>query len=258
MPNEHSFSLLSFLLGLAIGLWIAFVVFFVFDHGDDCDCGPGGVTIVANPQSDAYVPAGDGDYYCTNNDQGGALVIDQGSAVVADQGSAIVIDQGSAIVADQGSAIVVDQGSAIVADDGGFVPVPGDDEKQLDRDRGFEEFKCETNDQGGAIVADSAERIVVVAMPGDTSIYPKGSCKNVNGNAVVVHVVNGVDERIQIDEGGAIVADEGSAIVADEEADGAKDQTLGSDAPTSDTELAYCMVATPGSDPIVIRPPSET
>ncbi len=255
MSNEYSFNSISFLLGLAIGLWIAFVVFFVFDHGDDCDCGPGGVTIVANPQADAYVPAGNGDYYCTNNDQGGALVIDQGSAVVADQGSAIVIDQGSAIVADQGSAIVVDQGSAIVADDGGFVPVPGDDEKQLGRDRGFEEFKCETNDQGGAIVADSAERIVVVAMPDDTSIYPNGSCKNVNGNAVVVNALN---ERIWIDAGGEVVPDQGSAIVADEEAAAGSDQPLDSEAPTSGTKLAYCMVAKPGSDPVVIRPPSET
>ena len=197
MSNEYSFDLLSFLLGLAIGLWIAFVVFFVFDHGDDCDCGPGGSMIVANPQTDAYVPAGDGDYYCTNNDQGGALVIDQGSAVVADQGSAIVIDQGSAVVADQGSAIVVDQGSAIVADDGGFVPAPGDDQKQLGRDRLFEEFKCETNDQGGAIVADGAGRIVVVAMPNS---YLSDQCKSVNGNAVVVHDVNGTDERTWIDK----------------------------------------------------------
>ena len=255
MSNEYSFDLLSFLLGLAIGLWIAFVVFFVFDHGDDCDCGPGGSMIVANPQTDAYVPAGDGDYYCTNNDQGGALVIDQGSAVVADQGSAIVIDQGSAVVADQGSAIVVDQGSAIVADDGGFVPAPGDDQKQLGRDRLFEEFKCETNDQGGAIVVDGAGRIVVVAMPNDLQNYPNPKCMNVNGNAVVVRDVNGVDERIWIDAGGEVVPDQGSAIVGDA-ADG--QQVLGSDAPKSETDLAYCMVAKPTSTPIVIRPPPET
>ena len=252
MSNEYSFNSISFLLGLAIGLWIAFVVFFVFDHGDDCDCGPGGGVIIANPQTDAYVPAGDGDYYCTNNDQGGALVIDQGGAVVADQGGAIVIDQGGAVVADQGGAIVVDQGGAIVADYGGFVPAPGDDEKQLDRDRGFQEFKCETNDQGGAIVADGAGRIVVVSMP---NLYLSDQCKSVNGNAVVVHDVNGADERIWIDAGGGVVPDEGSDISAGIENEPDSDQPLGSDAPKSESVLAYCMVAEAGSAPIVIRPP---
>jgi len=254
--NGNSFNLLSFLLGLAIGLWISFVVFFVMDRGDDCNCGPGGTTIITYPQADgAYVPGGDGDYFCTNNDEGRAIVIDEGRAVVADEGRAIVIDEGRSIVADEGRAIVIDEGRAVVADAGGFVPAPGSDSEQLDRDRQFEEFLCDTNDEGGAIVADRADRAVVVAMPLE---YDSEQCKRVNGNAVVVVVVNGANRRIQIDEGGAIVPDEGSVIVADGQADSSNDQTLGTDVPISGTALAYCMVVTAESVPVVIRPPPGT
>jgi hypothetical protein len=73
----------------------------------------------------------------------------------------------------------------------------------------------------------------------------------VNGNAVVV---NESGQSIDIDEGGAVVADEGGAVVADETADPDDDDELPAGAPTSDTDLAYCMVATPTSSPIVIRP----
>ena len=243
MANGNSFSWLAFLLGLAIGLWISFVVFFLTDHDDDESCcGSGGTNILTYPGPDeAWAPGGDGDYFCTNDDQGRAIVIDQGRAVVADQGRAIVIDNGQ---------LDIDQGSAVVADAGGFVPVPGSDPDQLGRPREFEEFKCDSNDQGGAIVADRSGRIVVVAMPASLT-YPSNQCARVDGNAVVV---NAAGEIIRIDQGGAVVADQGSAIVADGLADPAKDQTLGASAPKSDSTLAYCMVATATSDPIVIRP----
>jgi len=241
MSNGNSFSWLSFLLGLAIGLWIAFVVFFVFDHGDDgCGCGAGGVTIIGTTDGNAYVPAGDSNYYCANNDEGGAIVADEGGAVVADEGGAIVMDEGGAIVADEGGAVV--------ADEGGLVPAPGSGAGQLGRNRSFEEFLCDTNDEGGAVVADRSGRIVAVAMPNS---YSSDRCLRVNGNAVVI---NAASQPIQVDEGGAVVADEGGAVVADASASPDADQRLGDGAPVSETDLAYCMVAEPDSAPIVIRP----
>jgi hypothetical protein len=209
---------------------------------DDCNtCGPGGTTIVMHPQDDSvWVPGGDGGYHCTNNDEGGAIVIDEGGAVVADEGSAIVIDEGGAVVADEGGAVV--------ADNGGFPPAPGPGENQLDRDREFEEFACDTNDEGGAVVADRSGRIAVRSMPNS---YASDRCIRVNGNAVVI---DDMGQAVEIDEGGAVVADEGGAVVADASADAGDDEELMMDAPTSDTDLAYCMVATPTSAPIVIRP----
>ena len=242
MANGNSFNWLSFLLGLAIGLWISVVILFLIDDDshDQC-CGAGGTTIITIPtENDAWVPGGDGDYYCTNDDQGGAIVIDQGGAIVQDQGGAIVIDQGG--------AIVQDQGGAIVQDNGGFAPAPGPDGDQLSRDRDYEEFRCKINDQGGAIVQDRAGRDAVVSMPNS---FASEQCVRVNGNAVVV---NETGERVEIDEGGAIVVDQGGAIVSDESADAGDDQALGASAPHSDTDLAYCMVAEANSTPIVIRP----
>lgn len=243
MANGSSFSVAAFLLGLAIGLWLAIVVLFLIDFDDDdCyTCGGGGSTIITYPLSDeVWIPGGDGGYYCTNDDEGSAIVIDEGSAVVADEGGAIVIDEGG--------AIIIDEGSAVVADNGGFVPAPGSD--QLGRDRDFEEFHCDTNDEGGAVVADRSGRIVVVGMPNE---YPSERCIRVNGNAVAI---DEDDVPVHVDEGGAVIADEGGAVVADASADPGDDEELGDDAPESDTDLAYCMVATATSDPIVIRPQS--
>ena len=54
-----------------------------------------------------------------------------------------------------------------------------------------------------------------------------------------------------VDEGGAVVVDEG--VVADQNAAGSGTQ-LPAGSPRSNSNLAYCMVALPDKDPIVIRP----
>jgi hypothetical protein len=74
----------------------------------------------------------------------------------------------------------------------------------------------------------------------------------VNGNAVVI---DGTAHAIEIDEGGAVVADTGSPVMLDVPANPMNDQTWAMGAPASTTDLAYCMVATPTSAPIVIRHP---
>lgn len=235
MSNGESFSWLSFLLGLAIGLWISVVVLFLTDWGaDDHDhcCVPGGPSDGPGQSDDgnAYVPGGSDEYYCTNDDEGGA----------------IVVDEGGAIVVDEGGAIVVDEGGAIVVDARGRVPAPGSGSSQLNRDRMFEEFRCDTNDEGGAIVVDRGGRRVVVAMP---NTFATAQCGSLNGNAVVV---GGDGTSILIDGRGAEV-DTRIAIeppVKAEEPDG----ELPEGAPESEPKLSYCMVATPDSDPIVIRP----
>ena len=238
--NGSCFSWLSFLLGLAIGLWISVVALFLMDWGKDCDCGPAGTTIVTHPVADnAWIPAGDGAYFCTNDDQGGAIVVDQGTAIVVDQGTAIVVDQGGAIVVDQGTAIVVDKG--------GHVPAPDDSSKQLGRDRDFEEFACETNDQGGAIVVDRTGRIAVVSMP---ESYASDRCGRLNGRATVI---DDTGKRVEVDQGGAIVVDASGSVSFDKSANAGEDQKLPDDSPVSETELAYCVVATESSDPVVIR-----
>ena len=238
--NENCFSWLSFLLGLAIGLWIAVVALFLMDSDDNCDCGPSGTTIVTHPVSDeAWVPGGDGAYFCTNDDQGGAIVVDQGSAIVMDQGSSIIVDQGGAIVMDQGGAIVLDAG--------GHIPAPDSSDKQLNRDRDFEEFACQTNDQGGAIIVDRAGRIVVVSMPDGLD---SDRCGRLNGNATVI---SNDSFRIEVDQGGAIVVDSFGTINMDKSAATGEDQELPDDSPTSSTDLDYCIVATETSDPVVVR-----
>lgn len=240
MANGNSFSWLAFLLGLAIGLWISFVVFFLVDRDDDESCcGSGGTNILAFPgPDDTYAPGGDSNYLCTNDDQGRAIVIDQGRAVVADQGRAIVIDN------DQ---LEVDQGRAVVADSGSFAPVPRQFTNQLNESREFEEFRCGSNDQGGAIVADRSGRITVVAMP---TSFASTQCHKVDGNAVVV---NAAGEIIHITSSGTVYTDNGSAIVSDGNAVVGNDQTLPG-GPASVTDLSYCMVAMAGNDPIVLRP----
>ncbi|MGI9237834.1 MAG: hypothetical protein ACR2QZ_10585 [Woeseiaceae bacterium] len=238
--NGNCFSWLSFLLGLAIGLWISVVALFLMDLGNDCDCGTPGTTIITHPVADeAWIPAGDGAYFCTNDDQGRAIVVDQGRAVVVDQGRSIVVDQGGAIVVDQGGAIVIDAG--------GHVPAPDSSSEQLGRDRDFEEYACETNDQGGAIVVDRAGRIVVVSMP---ESFDSDRCGRLNGSATVI---NDEDKRIEVDQGGAIVVDASGTIDLDESADAGNDQELPDDSPLSTTELAYCIVATEASEPVVVR-----
>lgn len=245
MSNGTSFSWLAFLLGLAIGLWISFVVFFLIGDDDKC-CTSGATQIITQPTpGDPYAPGGDGDYFCTNDDQGRAIVIDQGRAVVADQGRAIVIDQGRAVVADQGRAVV--------ADSGGFVPVPKS--AQLGEPREFEEFKCDSNDQGGAIVADRSDRIVVVAMP---NTYSSEQCHVVDGDAVVVDSLNATAKIVHIKSDGQIHIVPNSSIDSDGNAVSSGDQPLPAE-PRSETDLAYCMVPKPGTAlnpavPIVIRP----
>ena len=204
MPNGNSFSWLSFLLGLAIGLWIAIVVLFLTDQNDHSHCCVGGGPIHVPPYpgyDDAWVPGGDDEYYCTNNDEGGAIVMDEGGAIVMDEGGAIVMDEG------------------------GHVPAPDSSGDQLGRDRQFEEFRCTSNDEGGAIVMDRADRRVVVAMPND---YPSARCGRRNGHATVV---NELDVPIRIDSAGDAVPDAAGAVSLDETADSADDGTLPAGAP---------------------------
>lgn len=240
MSNGSSFSWLAFLLGLAIGLWISFVVFFLIDHDDDDSCcGAGGTNILAFPGPDeAWAPGGDNLYICTNDDRGRAIVIDRGRAVVVDQGRAIVIGNGK---------LEVDRGRAVVVDAGSFAPVPQQGDNELDTTRDFEDFQCDSNDQGGAVVADRAGRIAVVAMP---SSFASDQCHSVNGDAVVV---NSDGEITHITSSGTVYTEEGSAIVSDGNADSANDKTLPAE-PRSTTQLSYCMVAMPDSEPIVYRP----
>jgi len=240
MSNGTSFSWLAFLLGLAIGLWISFVVFFVIDRDDDDSCcGASGTNILAFPGPDeAWAPGGDNDYLCTNDDRGRAIVVDRGRAVVADQGRAIVIDN---------NQLEIDQGRAVVADAGSFAPVPKQGADELDTVRDFEDFQCDTNDQGAAIVADRSGRRAVVPMP---QSFPSTQCHSVDGNAVVV---NASGEIIHVTGNGTVYTDEGSAIDPTETADPANDKTLPAD-PRSTTNLAYCMVPMSDSEPIVYRP----
>ena len=240
MSNGNSFSWLSFLLGLAIGLWIAIVALFLLGN-DDCDCGPGGTTIITYPNSNcAWVPGGDEAYFCANNDEGGAIVVDEGGAVVVDEGGAIVVDEGGAVVVDEGSAVVVDSGP--------FAPVPGN--AQLGRDRDFEELRCSTNDEGGAIVVDRLGRIVVTSMP-NSADFDSDRCVRSNGDSAIR---NDLGEPVEVDEGGAVVVDEGGAVVVDAAAEAADDVMLPGGTPMSTTDLAYCTVADDTSDPIVSRP----
>lgn len=240
MSNGNSFSWLSFLLGLAIGLWIAIVALFLLGR-HECDCGPGGTTIVTYPNSSfAWVPGGDEAYFCANNDEGGAIVVDEGGAVVVDEGGAVVVDEGGAVVVDEGSAVVVDSGP--------FAPVPGN--TQLGRDREFEEFRCSTNDEGGAIVVDRLGRVVVATMP-NSDAFDSDRCVRSNGDAAIR---NDLGEPVEVDEGGAVVVDEGGAVVVDAEAEAGEDVELPDGIPTSTTNLAYCTVAEDSSNPIVSRP----
>lgn len=241
MSNGTSFSWLSFLLGLAIGLWISVVVLFLSDRPNDCECAGGGSTIITSPGADAaWIPGGDGAYYCTNNDEGRAVVVDEGRAVVVDEGRAVVVDGDGNVTVDEGSAVVVDKG--------GFIPAPTPDSSQLGRAREFEEFRCSTNDEGGAIVVDRGGRVAVVSMPAELE---SGRCGRLNGKAVIVDE-DGNPVLID-DEGRAVVVDEGGAVVVDEPAEEGADDSLPDDAQESVTPLAYCMVAKPDSAPIVIR-----
>ena len=240
MSNGNTFSWLSFLLGLAIGLWISLVVLFLSGRPTECDCVGGSSTIITAPGADAaWIPGGDAAYYCTNNDEGRAVVVDEGRAVVVDEGRAVVVDGSGNVTVDEGRAVVVDKG--------GFIPAPT--AEQLERERGFEEFRCATNDEGGAIVVDRGGRIVVVSMPAE---HASERCGRLNGNAIVVN--EDQNPVLTDDEGGAVVVDEGGAVVVDAGADATDDQTLPPDAQTSNTPLAYCMVAEPDAAPLVIRP----
>ncbi len=240
MSNGGSFNWLAFLLGLAIGLWLSVVVLFLVDFDDDdCDCGPGGGTIIAYPEGDgAWVPGGNGEYFCTNNDEGRAIVIDHGRAIVADEGRAIVIDESG--------RVQVDEGRAVVADAGGFVPAPGPGSNQLNRDRTFEEFECDKNADGGATVASREGSITVVSMP-DNSLVEH--CGRLNGNAIVV---NGAGNLVNIDSNGDAID---TGVLAGPFLAAVTEENLSGTAPTSTSNLDYCMVATPTSLPVLIRGP---
>ena len=54
-------------------------------------------------------------------------------------------------------------------------------------------------------------------------------------------------------ETSAIVVDASGTIDFDETADAGDDQELPDESPISSTELAYCVVATESSDPVVVR-----
>ena len=112
MSNGNTFSWLSFLLGLAIGLWISLVVLFLSGRPTECDCVGGSSTIITAPGGDAaWIPGGDAAYYCTNNDEGRAVVVDEGRAVVVDEGRAVVVDGSGNVTVDEGRAVVVDKGA---------------------------------------------------------------------------------------------------------------------------------------------------
>lgn len=245
MSNGNTFNWLSFLLGLAIGLWISVVGLFLMDRGNDCDCGPPGTTVnTYQSQNYAWIPGGDGAYYCANNDEGGAIVLDEGGAIVVDEGGSIIVDEHG--------VISVDEGSAIVVDNGGFLPAPNSSAEQLDNEegRGFEVFRCATNDEGGAIIVDSAGRIVVVSMSADDD---PDRCVRDNTDA---RVRNDAGQPVQIDEGGAVVVDEGGSVVVDAaDAEGTlSTSSLPDGDPHSNSPLVYCMVAKADSEPIVIGP----
>lgn len=149
------------LIGLAIGLWIGFVVMLLRleleeQDGGQCGCASccGGPVIL--PVDRPWVPAGDEVYYCSSNDQGRAFVADQGGAFVDDQGGAFV-------------------------DDGPHAPAPTPDHLS-GNDRSYHHYVCSVDDQGRAFVEDWTGRRTTVYMP-DVENH---TCTKVNGNATVI------------------------------------------------------------------------
>jgi hypothetical protein len=200
----------SFILGLAIGLWIAVVALFlkwanpqpveVTVSGLPTQAGSG----VSSRATGLWLPSGDGEYFCTNNDHGGAIVEDHGGGIVDDHGAPIVDDRGAPIVDDHGAPIVEDNGGGEIGANAAHVAVPGPDATELGESRGFREFRCALNDHNGPVVLHTSGRVVAVAMP-DDSAY---ECNAVNGDATVTK--NGIP--VEVDHGGAIVDDAGDGM----------------------------------------------
>lgn len=165
-PTPGSFSWLSFLLGFAIGLWLALVLLFILPDNDapaatcpSCCCqGPGWPLPQPPPDWPLHIPSGNEPYTCANNDNGGGVVQDNGGGVVQDNGGGTVQDGIPKI------------------------PAPTDDTLEGD-DRDIEEFDCDTNDNGGGVVQDSDTlRLVVVPMRKDDQLH----CANILGYAWVL------------------------------------------------------------------------
>ena len=213
--SNSNFDWTSFLLGFAIALWIALVVLFLTkDDETTSHTHPTQIVSVGTP---LWVPSGDQAYMCTNNDQGGGIVIDQGGGIVEDQGGGVIEDGAPK------------------------VPVPTSAQLGVGVTRGYHEYQCSPNDQGGGIVEDSTGRTVAVGMPADTQY----DCRVTTENDAVV-VDNITNKPIDIDQGGGIVEDQGGGIVVDTGIPPVSGQT--------GVGLVYCMVARPDSSPIIVPP----
>jgi hypothetical protein len=237
------FNWTSFLLGLAIGLWIALVVLLLKPAEQKpievtvTSAQAGAGTQVYLRQGRPWIPGGSEVYRCTNNDHGAPIVEDHGGAIVDDPGAPIVDDPGAPIVDDPGAPIVDDPGAPIVDDyasanvpeNAAHVPAPTSD--LLGGDRGFREFYCATNRYGGAVVKSKTGRVVAVAIPGD-----EYDCTSVDGNATVTDRDGFV---IQLDHGGAIVDDTGDVMGM------------------ADDISSFCMVARKDSDAVVVNGDGE-
>lgn len=226
-----NFNWTSFLLGFAIGLWLALVVLLLMPQQDQQPCCGMPVAAQAGVGSShhshawtIWIPGGSAVYRCTNNDHGGAIVEDHGGAIVDDHGAPIVDDHGAPIVDDHGVPIVDDKGGGNIPANAPNVPAPTSD--LLGGDRGYRDFYCDTNQYGGAVVKSETGRVVAVGMPaGDHS------CVSVNGNATAQDTDG---TTIELDHGGAIVDDAGNAT-----------------GPGGD--LVYCMVAKDTSEAVVVN-----
>ncbi|MGH8222249.1 MAG: hypothetical protein ACREQZ_04675 [Woeseiaceae bacterium] len=161
-----AFNWTTFLLGFAIALWIALVLFFVIPRqpeppvtacpapgcGSCCGHEPG------YPEVTLWIPSGSEPYFCTNNDNGGGYVQDNGGGHVQDNGGGVVQDGAP------------------------FSPAPtpavlGDDEE-----RGFHEYECSTNDNGGGFVQDGTGRSAVLPIGRGPEFY----CWSRYGEAVAL------------------------------------------------------------------------
>lgn len=233
----------TFLAGLAIGLWIAVVVLFLWPREQT----PPYVVQYGAPGAPAvhaktlWIPSGDGVYRCTNNDHGGGVVEDHGRGVVEDHGRGTVEDHGGGVVEDHGGGVVED-GAA-------HVPAPTGN-------RGYQEYWCDLNPAGGPLVRDRSGRIVVVAMPTE----PGYQCRrDANGHASVWTAVeiNGETRlrKVDVDHGGGVVEDHGRGTVEDSgggvEAPPVTLAGLTPDVPAG-ADRHYCMVANADSAPVIV------
>jgi len=162
------FNWTTFLLGFAIALWIALVIFVVMPRldppapapscpivgcGGCCDSGGGTVADDA-----LWIPSGNESYQCTNNDNGGGYIQDNGGGHVQDNGGGVVQDSGP------------------------WSPAPTDAVLGNNEERGFHQFKCSSNDNGGGYIQDHEERSVVVPMKKSDGVM----CWSFNNNALAI------------------------------------------------------------------------